>query len=158
LKPSMSRKSGWISVSLALWAPAFADASPDLDAVVVADRIRTAFLEDAPRDVRRHFKRAFDDACRAARLDPPKDDEGQRIPFELICDTKDPLRYLREVLVNGEPVEEGWICLGNEVGDLKYFPADWKYFSGCVRVLWDYSERKPEVMLDWLGEEEEKEG
>ena len=38
---------------------------------------------------------------------------------------------------------------------MKYFPADWKYFSGCVRVSWDYSERKPEVILNRLGGGEE---
>jgi hypothetical protein len=135
--------------------PAFADSKkmeiPDEDAVIVADRRAAIFLEDAPRQVRRRFQHALDEACHGARLDPPVDDEGHPIEFEYFCGGK-PLRFLREVLGNGEKLEEGWICPRIEEDDTKYFPADYTIFVGCVQVLWDYAERVPEVILEPLAE------
>jgi hypothetical protein len=141
----------------ALAIPGFADAQepdiPDEDAVIVADRRAALFLEDAPRQVRRRFQRALDEACDGARLDPPVDDAGHPIEFEYFCSGK-PLRYLREVLANGERLEEGWICPRIEAeDDTKYFPADYTVFVGCVQVLWDYSERVPQVILEPLAAE-----
>lgn len=139
-----------LSIGAAFALPVLVEATPgvDDDAVIVADRIRTAFLEDAPRNVHGRFKRALDDACRAARSDPPRDANGDRVPFEILCDSNRPLRYLREVLVNGERIEEGWICFKDTLGRTRYFPDDWEFSTGCVRVLWDYTLRKPQVVLE----------
>jgi hypothetical protein len=123
---------------------------PAADEVIVADRIATAFYEKAPRSVRRAMERALNEGCAAARKDPPKDSKGRRIPFEMICDARPPLRFLREVLVTGARLREGRICSAELVGDYQYYPAEMLGDTACLMVDEDYATKTLRVHFEWV--------
>ena len=123
--------------------------TPELGEVIVADRIRGAFYEDAPRSVARSMKKAVSVACADAKENPPKDKDGNPIDIAPLCDGR-PIRYLREVLISGEKLEEGYICLAEDFERFKYFPIDMPAESGCVNVSYDYESKTHSISIEDL--------
>jgi hypothetical protein len=120
---------------------------PDGD-VIIADRVRTAFLERAPRALRRQMLRALAAACMAARRAPLKDENGNVLDVAPLCDSTR-LDFWREVLVTGPRLEEGWICADPDGHNdrFEYLVEDMLDDEPCVIVLYDYAERRMTVDL-----------
>jgi hypothetical protein len=126
------------------------DKVPDpYDEVVVADFKAPVFLELAPASVRKEMRVALEAACRAARTDPPKDDEGRPVLYQAFCDGS-PLSFIREVFDTGTRSHNGFVCPARVVGNTVYFRNDSSLFKECVKVSSDYGS-KLTVYFDWLG-------
>lgn len=124
---------------------------PGNDEVIVADRVRTAFYERAPRSIRDDMRRAFVAACEAGKKDPPKDFDGKPVEIGRICGGQ-PLLFLREVIVTGPKLREGWICVDEDFDHLKYVLDDMLGSSTCVKANYDYETRRTTVELGWFAQ------
>jgi hypothetical protein len=128
-------------------APGAKPPSPS-DEIIVADRIRTAFYERAPRSVRDDMRRALVAACEAGKKDPPTDYEGNPVDIERICNGQ-PLAFLREVIVTGPKLREGWVCVDEDLERFRYILLDMIRSGTCVKANYDYDTRRITVDLAW---------
>ena len=116
--------------------------------VIFADRVRTAFYERAPGALRSEMRRALRAACDAAKQRPPLDDDGKPLNVAVICGNPAPLFY-RDVLVTGERLEDGWICVNTFFARFVYVVDDMLEDESCVRVTYDDERRRASVDLTW---------
>ena len=130
-------------------------AQPQLDAAIVADRERGAFLEDAPRAVQRSMQKALNAVCAGARITPPKNRYGKPIDLAGLCGAT-PLRYLREVLVTGVKLSDGWICSARDFERYKYFPIEMPAARGCVLVTYDYGKKVHSIFTEGMDSAEDQ--
>jgi hypothetical protein len=119
-----------------------------LEEVAVADaRMRAAFLEDAPADAAKSMKAVLADECERIREEPPKTEAGTPIDVTWLCGDKS-LRYLREVLLDGTKVEDGYICDAKGLEEAKFLPLDMIEHQHCVWVSYDYGAKQHDLDLD----------
>jgi hypothetical protein len=98
---------------------ACANESAGKDEVIVADELRSAFYEKAPRALATAMSRAV-----AARCNTPPKAHGSGTesdpPLGWLC-SGEKLHYLRSVYINGERGPHGLVC---ETGYYKYYGLD----------------------------------
>ena len=116
-------------------------------AVDAADKVRPAFLEDAPATVAKSMQRVLADECDRVREDPPKRENGDAIDIDWLCGDK-PLRFLREVLVNGVKIDDGYICDAHQLESIKFVPLDLIEHHACVWVSIDNQSESHDLDLD----------
>ncbi len=125
-------------ILLPLTALAFAGQPADKstsEEVTVADRIRTAFYEVAPRSIAASMRKAVKELCAAREQKVGRLCSGRR------------LAYLREVLVNGYKTMDGYVC------DAEVISPSIKYYVGdmigpdmpCLHVWYDDDLKKHTV-------------
>jgi hypothetical protein len=114
-------------------------AQPELEDVAVANRIKTAFLEDAPSAITKSMRVVLAEECERIR--------GEPIDAAWLCDSKH-LRFLREVLINGMRIEEGFVCDSKDLEKILYLPpADVEHYR-CVWLSFDYDTKTHDLDLD----------
>jgi hypothetical protein len=129
-----------LATTLSGAAIAAAPASPE-------ERVRTAFFENAPIDVETSMRRVLADECELVREEPLKTESGEPIDASWLCG-KNPLRFLREVLVDGTRIDDGYICAGKGLEDFVYFPLDLIEQHACVWVSFDGGSKGHDLDLD----------
>jgi hypothetical protein len=115
-------------------------ASPD-------EKVRTAFFENAPMDVEESMRKVLVDECELAREEPVKTESGEPIDATWLCG-KNPLRFLREVLVDGTRIDDGYICAAKGLEDVVYFPLDLIEQHACVWVSFDGGSKGHDLDLE----------
>jgi hypothetical protein len=101
-----------------------AAAAPDegVVEVIIADELRTAFFEHAPRRLASSMSKAVTLWCSTP---PPRtsasSDEDD--PLKWLCQGKKP-EYFRNVYVNGQRGRHGLVCKSNGTSSLRYFGVD----------------------------------
>ena len=85
--------------------------------VVIADEIRTAYYERAPKSLRDSMSRAVKSLCSST-----KEIEGANVSKWLCQNNK--LNYFRSVYVNGNKGAHGLVCEENSSDFFKYFGVD----------------------------------
>lgn len=128
--------------SFAADPPSNAPADP-----IAAERIRAAFLEDAPATVAKSMQQVLTDECERVRDEPPKRDSGEPIDVDWLCGGK-PLRFLREVLINGVRIDDGYICDARNLEDIRFVPLDLIEHHRCVWVSVDSQSESHDLDLD----------
>lgn len=119
-----------------------------LEEVAVADeRVRAAFLEDAPEEAVKSMKAVVADECERIREEPLKTEAGKDVDVTWLCGAR-PLRYLREVLLDGTKVDDGYICDAAGLDGAKFLPLDMIEHQRCVWVSFDYVARQHDLDLD----------
>ena len=119
-----------------------------LEDVVVADaRMRAAFLEDAPVDDAISMKTVLAEECERVREEPLQTEAGEPIDVAWLCGNKS-LRYLREVLLDGTKVDDGYICDPAGLEHVKFMPLDMIEHQRCVWVSYDYEAKVHDLDLD----------
>jgi hypothetical protein len=114
---------------------------------VTEEKIRTAFFENAPMDVETSMRAVLADECELVREEPLKTESGQTIDASWLCG-KNPLRFLREVLVDGTRIDDGYICAAKGLEDFVYFPLDLIELHSCVWVSFDAESKGHDLDLD----------
>jgi hypothetical protein len=122
-------------------------ADPQAPDPVATERIRAAFLEDAPATVAKSMQQVLADECERVRDDPPKRDRGEPVDIDWLCGGK-PLRFLREVLVNGVRIDDGYICDARNLEAIKFVPLDLIEHQRCVWVSVDNQSESHDLDLD----------
>jgi hypothetical protein len=90
--------------------------------IVIADEVRTAFYEHAPRSLAAAMSRAVESWCGTARRIP----DGREVKAETVrwlCG-RQKLSYFRNVYVIGTVGVHGLVCEDNGTSTLKYFGTD----------------------------------
>jgi hypothetical protein len=139
-----SRPPFLVLTALAIAGATFA---ADPEDPVAVDRIRAAFLEDAPATVAKSMQQVLADECERVREDPPKRDSGEPIDIDWLCGGK-PLRFLREVLVNGVRIDDGYICDARKLEAIHFVPLDLIEHQRCVWVSVDNQSESHDLDLD----------
>jgi hypothetical protein len=89
----------------------------ELPDISIADEVRTAYYEHAPRRLAAAMSKAVDSWCSAARqMSKPG-------ASSWLC-RKQKLAYFRSVYVTGTKGGHGLVCEGNGTSTLKYFGVD----------------------------------
>jgi hypothetical protein len=135
-----------VLTALAIAGAALA-ADPEPADSLAVERVRAAFLEDAPPIVAKSMKQVLLDECERVRDDPPKRENGEPIDIDWLCGGK-PLRFLREVLVNGVRIDDGYICDARDLETLKFVPLDVIEHLPCVWVSVDSQSESHDLDLD----------
>jgi hypothetical protein len=90
--------------------------------IVVADEVRTAFYEHAPRSLAAAMFRAVESWCsKAGRT--PDEHEAKAETVSWLCGGQK-LSYFRSVYVTGTVGSHGLVCENNGTSTLKYFGTD----------------------------------
>jgi hypothetical protein len=139
-----SRSPTLVLSALAIAGAALAADPPDPAAT---DRIRAAFLEDAPATVAKSMQQVLADECERVRDEPPKRESGKPIDIDWLCGGK-PLRFLREVLVNGVRIDDGYICDARNLEAIQFVPLDLIEHQRCVWVSVDNQSESHDLDLD----------
>jgi hypothetical protein len=111
------------------------------------ERTRAAFLEDAPDEAVKSMKAVLVDECDRVREEPPRSEAGKDVDFTWLCGGKS-LRYLREVLLDGTKVDDGYICDAAGLEKAKFLPLDMIEHQRCVWVSFDYVAGQHDLDLD----------
>jgi hypothetical protein len=114
---------------------------------ITADRMRAAFLEDAPMEDARSMKAVLAEECERIREEPLQTEAGEPIDVEWLCRGKS-LRYLIEVLLDGTKVDTGYICDPVGIDYVKFMPLDMVEHHKCVWVSYDYVAKVHDLDLD----------
>jgi hypothetical protein len=123
-------------------------ADEELDEVILAcNRLRAAFLEDAPADVASSMKTVLADECERIRDEPPRTEAGQAIDATWLCGGES-LRFFREVLLDGTKVEAGFICDGTDFEGAVFLAPDMIEHQHCVWVSYDHDSKQHDLDLD----------
>lgn len=123
--------------------------------VIVADRLRTAFYEQAPRNLRRLMEKAVAQSCEELRSGKKKLRADVKPGEFWICGAG-PRLYFREVLINGYHDKMGVVC-PESFGSWKYVPPEEinppDDSAPCVVALYDDDSRSYSLVLeDYLTE------
>jgi hypothetical protein len=116
----------WVLVALVIIRSASAneaDASNSgTEEIVIADEVRTAFYEHAPRSLAAAMSRAVDSWCSSANR-IPDGHEAKAETVSWLCGRQQ-LSYFRNVYVIGTMGSDGLVCENNGTSTLKYFGTD----------------------------------
>jgi hypothetical protein len=82
--------------------------------IVIADELRTAFYEHAPRSLATEMSKAVVSWCSSDRSGPRAD------AVSWLC-RGEKLVYFRSVYINGEKAPHGLVCENNGTSTLRYF-------------------------------------
>ena len=145
------RPSRLLSCGLILWqvaAVAAAGEEPSsksgLEDIVLADQIRIAFYEVAPRSVGASMRRAVEEVC--ARHEPAEasgDTRTESSKAVWLCSGKS-LGFLRAVVVTGSKMTVGYVCDAEFVDSgVRYYTVDmFTDDTACVSVSYSYDLKK----------------
>jgi hypothetical protein len=136
-----------VLTALAIAANAFAVEIKLEDVAVADERMRAAFLEDAPAEASKSMKAVLADECERVREEPLQTEAGEPIDVSWLCGGK-PLRYLHEVLLDGTKVDDGYICDSTGLEDAKFLPLDMIEHQRCVWVSYDFGAKVHDLDLD----------
>ncbi|MBC8028334.1 MAG: hypothetical protein H7Y89_20260 [Steroidobacteraceae bacterium] len=114
---------------------------------ITADRMRAAFLEDAPAGDTKSMKAVLAEECERIREEPLLTEAGEPIDVAWLCRGKS-LRYLIEVLLDGTKVDTGFICDPVGIEYVKFMPLDMVEHQRCVWVSYDYEAKVHDLDLD----------
>lgn len=123
-----------------------AEGKPE-DVVVADERMRAAFLEDAPAEASKSMKAVLTDECERIREEPLQTEAGEAIDVTWLCGGSS-LRYLREVLLDGTKVDDGYICDSTGLEAAKFLPLDMIEHQRCVWVSFDFGAKVHDLDLD----------
>jgi hypothetical protein len=123
-----------------------ADEKVDPASSTTVDRLRAAFLEDAPAADTKSMKAALAEECDRVREEPLQTEAGDPIDVAWLCGAKS-LRYLTEVLLNGTKVDTGYICDPVGLEDVKFLPLDMLEHQSCVWVGYDFESKMHDLDL-----------
>jgi hypothetical protein len=96
--------------------------------IVFMHELRIAFYEPAPKKMTRSMHKAVTAACAGVEVQ------------SWLC-SGEPLRFVRGVYVNGHKKQNGYVCLAESLGDLKFYPAEMIDESQCLVVCYNDSKR-----------------
>jgi hypothetical protein len=92
------------------------------DSIVIADELRTAFYEHAPRSLAAAMSKAVESWCSAAKSASPGN-AAKPEAASWLCQGQE-LSYFRSVYINGEKGRHGLVCENSGTSTLKYFGID----------------------------------
>jgi hypothetical protein len=122
-------------------------APTDTQEVIIADEVKIAFYEAAPRSLLESMQRAKDETCEAfGRSSTPSKSETQQPLVTWLCDGT-PLRYFRAVNLLGSKYRSGLVCRMDSVTpNLRYYTVDmFSNNAGCLGVSYIEETKRNEI-------------
>jgi hypothetical protein len=135
----------------AIAAAGESSATPDVEQVVLADLIRIAFYEVAPRSVAASMRKAAKQACRAhGQRKASERDPGDVAKAAWLC-SGSPLVFLRAVNVMGYKLQMGYVCDAAAFlsAGMKFYMSDlFTDDAPCVSISYDGETKKHSLDLN----------
>jgi hypothetical protein len=91
--------------------------------------LRVAFYEPAPKQLSRLMHTAVTTAC------------GGSEALDWLCGDE-PLNFVRGVNVNGSKQRNGYVCLAESLGDLKFYPVEMIGEAQCIAVCYNHDSKR----------------